>query len=79
VGVERADSAERDVSEPNPFEATVLRSLATLETQMEELVGNGQPGRISSLERRVARHDKVLWLVTGAGAVIGWLLRAFLH
>jgi len=35
------------------FQASVLLSLAKLETNMESLVGNGQPGRMSKIEDKV--------------------------
>lgn len=41
------------------FEQHVVDSLARLETSMESLVGNGHPGRVAELER------KVLYLIIG--------------
>jgi len=35
------------------FEQIVIQSLSRLETQMESIVGNGQPGRICLLEEDV--------------------------
>jgi len=35
------------------FKVWVVQALTRLSTQMESLVGNGQPGRISALEQRV--------------------------
>lgn len=35
------------------FEQHVTDSLARLEAQMESLVGNGQPGRIATIEKKV--------------------------
>lgn len=36
------------------FEQHVIDALARLETNMESLVGNGQPGRVSKLETKVS-------------------------
>ena len=40
------------------FEAQVLADLSVLKSQMRDVVGNGQPGRISRLENRVFDHEK---------------------
>ena len=42
------------------FEAQVLADLAILKTQMRELTGNGQPGRIRLMEERLELHEAVL-------------------
>lgn len=57
------------------FRLLVVQKLTLLETMMVDLAGNGQPGRIQRLEDKVRSHDRLIWLVTGAGAVVGWLLR----
>lgn len=41
------------------------RRLAVLEEQMETLLGNGQPGRISNIEAKLASHDKWFWISMG--------------
>ena len=66
-------------------------AVARLETRMDGLVGNGQRGRVATLEEKVEEHDLVLegrksagkvWLtVVGVGgSIIGglvqWLLAA---
>ena len=61
------------------FRLLVVQKLAFLETMMVELAGNGQPGRIQRLERKVRAHDRLFWLMTGAGAVVGWLLQRLSH
>lgn len=55
--------------------------LARLETQMYGLMGNGQPGRISLLERSVDSLKQWRWWVVGAAAggaavisVIAWVV-----
>ena len=35
------------------FEGQVLQQLSVLKMQMEQLLGNGQPGRLRELELRV--------------------------
>jgi hypothetical protein len=42
--------------------------LATLETQMHSLCGNGQPGRISLLESAVNKLSAWRWYLLGAAA-----------
>jgi hypothetical protein len=56
--------------------------LASLETSMTSLVGNGQPGRITLLERGVERLQQWRWKLVGvAGGVAGvvsavaWILK----
>jgi len=36
-----------------PFETHTVRELAELKTDMKALVGNGQPGRVTVLEKRL--------------------------
>ena len=60
------------------FRLLVVQKLTFLETMMVELAGNGQPGRIQRLERKVRAHDRLIWLMTGAGAAVGWLLQRWL-
>lgn len=62
-----------------PFEQHVTDSLARLETNMKALVGNGQPGRISIIERKVSALIVVAALLAAAilgqhaPAIISWL------
>ncbi len=42
----------------NEFEAQVLSDLCVLKTQMTNLTGNGNGGRIADLERRMDRHEQ---------------------
>lgn len=60
------------------FESQVLSDLAVLKSQMRELLGNGQPGRLRQLEQRVERHERVVQRLSGIGAVLAFLL-ALLH
>ena len=60
------------------FRMLVIQKLTHLETMMASLTGNGQPGRMQLLEEKVRSHDRLFWLLTGAGVVAGWLLQRFL-
>jgi len=60
------------------FETQVLADLAVLKSQMRDLVGNGQPGRLRRLEQRVERHEASLERLAGVGVVLAFLL-ALLH
>jgi hypothetical protein len=42
----------------NEFEAQVLSDLSVLKTHMTSLVGDGNGGRISDLERRMETHEQ---------------------
>jgi hypothetical protein len=42
----------------NEFEAQVLSDLSVLKTQMTNLTGDGNGGRIANLERRMDRHEQ---------------------
>jgi hypothetical protein len=42
----------------NEFEAQVLSDLCVLKTQMTGLVGDGNSGRVSDLEKRMERHEQ---------------------
>jgi hypothetical protein len=58
------------------FESQVLSDLATLKTQMQALLGNGQPGRLRQLEQRVERHEALVQRAGGIGALFGFLITA---
>lgn len=52
------------------FEMTVLSDLAALKSQMASLIGLGQPGRLTTLEERMERHEIYLQRMKGlAGAL----------
>ena len=42
----------------NEFEAQVLSDLSALKTQITNLMGDGNGGRIADLERRIERHEQ---------------------
>jgi hypothetical protein len=56
------------------FEARVLADLAVLKSQMKEVVGNGQPGRLAQLESRLFDHEKTVQRMKGIAAAFGALL-----
>ena len=58
----------------NPFESQVLSDLAELKAQMRALIGNGQPGRMRSLELRVDEHERFVQRAGGIGALLAVLI-----
>ena len=60
------------------FEASVLADLAVLKSQMKEVVGNGQPGRLAHLESRIHEHEQTVQRLKGVAAAFGALL-TFAH
>jgi len=56
------------------FEQQVLSELAVLKSQMEQLMGIGQPGRLQALEMRVDSHEQAMQRLKGVGAAFGALL-----
>ncbi len=56
------------------FEKTVLADLAELKAHMRWLVGNGKPGLVQDLERRVEEHEKFVQRAGGIGAALGIIL-----
>lgn len=60
------------------FEAAVLADLAVLKSQMREIVGNGQPGRLAQLEARIQEHEKTVQRLRGLATAFGGVL-TFAH
>jgi len=56
------------------FEQQVLSELAVLKSQMQQLMGIGQPGRLHALEMRVESHERSVQRLKGVGAAFGTLL-----
>jgi hypothetical protein len=56
------------------FESQVLAQLSVLKMQMEQLLGNGQPGRLHELERRVELHERSMQRMRGVAGAFGVLL-----
>jgi len=42
----------------NEFEAQVLSDLSVLKSQMSNVIGDGNSGRIGDLEQRMDRHEQ---------------------
>jgi hypothetical protein len=58
----------------NEFEAQVLSDLCVLKTQMSNLTGDGNGGRLADLERRMERHEQNWQRAKGFLAAISVLL-----
>ena len=56
------------------FDGQVLADLRVLKSQMEQLMGIGQPGRIAQIEERVERHERSVQRIKGVFAAFGGLL-----
>ena len=56
------------------FEAQVLADLSVLKSQMEHLMGIGQPGRLTQIEERVDRHERSVQRMKGVFTAIGGLV-----
>jgi hypothetical protein len=56
------------------FESQVLQELSVLKSQMRQLMGIGQPGRLNHLEARVDSHERGIQRLKGLGAAFGGLL-----
>ena len=56
------------------FEGQVLADLSVLKSRMDQLMGIGQPGRLTQIEERVERHERSVQRMKGlvgtAGAVL---------
>jgi copper homeostasis protein CutC len=59
------------------FEGQVLADLSVLKNQMSQLMGIGQPGRLTQLEERVERHERSMQRMKGLVSAAGGLLTAF--
>jgi hypothetical protein len=56
------------------FESQVLQELSVLKSQMQQLMGIGQPGRLNLLEARVESHERSVQRLKGLGVAFGGLL-----
>ena len=59
------------------FEGQVLKDLSVLKSQMDQLMGIGQPGRLAQLEGRVEQHERSVQRMKGILSTIGGLLTIF--
>lgn len=56
------------------FEGQVLADLSVVQSQMKQLLGVGQPGRLTQLEDRVQRHEQSVQRMKGVVGGFGALL-----
>jgi len=56
------------------FEGKVLGDLRMLKSQMNQLMGIGQPGRLMQIEERVERHERSVQRLKGFTAAVGALV-----
>jgi hypothetical protein len=56
------------------FEGQVLADMSVLKSQMRQLLGIGQPGRLTQIEERVQRHEQTVQRIKGLAAAFGGLL-----
>ncbi|MBS1800016.1 MAG: hypothetical protein JST61_11315 [Acidobacteria bacterium] len=56
------------------FEGQVLGDLRVLKSQMDQLMGIGQPGRLTQIEERVERHERSVQRLRGFTAAVGALV-----
>jgi hypothetical protein len=64
------------------FEAQVLADLSVLKNQMATILGDGNSGRIASIEGRVGQHEQSLQRAKGfalAGGALFTLVQFFLE
>jgi hypothetical protein len=59
------------------FEGQVLADLSVLKNQMNQLMGVGQPGRLTRLEERVEQHERSVQRVKGLVGAAGGVLTVF--
>ena len=60
----------------NEFEAQVLSDLSVVKTQINNLMGDGNGGRIAELERRMERHEQNWQRAKGFLAAVSVLFAA---
>jgi hypothetical protein len=56
------------------FEGQVLADLSVLKSQMQQVMGIGQPGRLTQLEARVERHERSVQRMKGLFTAVGGLV-----
>lgn len=60
------------------FEGQVLTDLSVLKSQMQQLMGIGQPGRLSQMEERIDQQERTVQRLKGLAGAVGILL-TFVH
>jgi hypothetical protein len=68
---------ERREEEMTEFEGQVLADLSVMKNQINQLLGIGQPGRLTQLEARVEQHERSVQRIKGLVGAVGGLLTAF--
>jgi hypothetical protein len=56
------------------FEGQVLADLSVLKSQMKQVMGIGEPGRLTQLEDRMREHEKTVQRMKGMVGAFGGLL-----
>jgi hypothetical protein len=56
------------------FEGQVLADLSVLKSQMEQILGINQKGRLTQLEERVERHERGMQRMKGLFTAAGGLV-----
>jgi hypothetical protein len=56
------------------FEGQVLGDLNVLKSQMQQIMGIGQPGRLTGLEQRVGSNEEAIQKMKGFVTAIGMAL-----
>lgn len=56
------------------FQSHVIDALARLDVKVTDLVGNGQPGRVSKLEDAVDSLNRWRWIIAGGVLTISALV-----
>jgi hypothetical protein len=64
---------------PEEFQVHVIDTLARLDTKMETLVGNGQPGRVGRLEEQLEALKRARWTMGGIVVGAATVLSAIIH
>jgi hypothetical protein len=53
-----------------------IERIKTLEVQMIELIGNGQPGRVGKAEKQIEDHARLIWIGIGGISVLQFIIAA---
>jgi hypothetical protein len=72
-----ADSVKSGLVGAVGGEGVVVADLSVLKSQMQQLFGIGQPGRLTQLEERVERHERSVQRMKGLVGATGGLLTVF--
>lgn len=59
------------------FEGQVLTDLGVLKSQMQQLMGIGQPGRLIQMEERIDEQERTVQRLKGLAGAVGILLTFF--